>query len=79
MQNRVKAHHAPSLDLHADFEHHDFYFLTISSYYETQKIPWHYHPVFYPVIARRGSWAEARRPGGCVDLTQHSLHPRFAL
>jgi hypothetical protein len=48
MQNRAKAHHAPFLDLHADFEHHDFYFLTISSYYETRKTPWHYHPAFYP-------------------------------
>jgi len=74
MQNRVKAHRAPSLDLHADFEHHDFYFLTIPSYYETQKRPWHYHPVFSPVIPRRGSWAEAP-PDRHRELSPHKLTP----
>lgn len=40
----------------ADFGHHNFYFFTISTSYEPPTESWHYHPLFYPVLARHGSW-----------------------
>jgi hypothetical protein len=48
------------------FEHHDFYFLKISTSYEPPAESWHYHPLFYPVIARHGSWAGGKRYPGLL-------------